>query len=72
MAVKIVDECVGCPQGCINCGRKHVEVSVCDWCEEYAAEFYDIDGEEVCKDCAIDYIKENAESFLENFDKIRD
>ena len=34
------DECVGCPQGCINCGRKRVPRYYCDRCGE---EIYDDD-----------------------------
>ena len=74
MAIKIVHEnnCVGCPQGCVHCGRdKQGRFAVeCDVCGEEVDKAYLIDGEMVCADCldsvvdvvtednAIDYFKE--------------
>lgn len=46
---KIENHCVGCPQGCINCGRKHVSVTVCDHCSSHAV--YNYEGEDYCKEC---------------------
>lgn len=66
-----VNECVGCPQGCINCGRKHVEVRVCDWCGVVDELFYNVDEEDVCEDCLKDYISKNPEDSLDNYDKIK-
>jgi len=66
--MKEIDECTGgCPQGCINCGRKHIQIKVCDWCEcedEYER-YYNIGNDEVCEECAIEYIKDNPSDFLE-------
>ncbi len=46
------NDCVGCPQGCINCGRKSVLHLYCDRCEEEVETLYTIDGnEELCEDC---------------------
>lgn len=40
------DCCVGCPMGCINCGRKHMKFIWCDRCGQ------DTDNEdEICDDC---------------------
>lgn len=51
--------CVGCPQGCISCGRKHVFVCYCDDCGkdiEYDEKLYlDAEGYELCQDC---YLKQ--------------
>lgn len=45
--------CVGCPQGCINCGRKHALVCTCDRCGEQIdpGKLYEYDGEDYCIDC---------------------
>ena len=56
MSIKYEDCCVGCPQGCINCGRKRVEVHKCDSCGNYAQ--YQIDDEDLCEDCAEDTLVE--------------
>ena len=47
------DNCVGCPQGCIQCGRKHqpVCVRICDNCGEEVEHLYKYDGEEWCMYC---------------------
>lgn len=47
------DNCVGCPRGCINCGRKHqaVCIRICDRCKEEVDTLYNYDGEELCLDC---------------------
>ena len=48
------NNCVGCPQGCINCGRKHQEVIKCDGfcCDEYAKYHTSIlDEGDYCEDC---------------------
>ena len=68
--IKEINECVGCPQGCINCGRKSLVIRVCDWCENPIDDYYyDIENEEVCKECAIEYIRDNASDYLDYFDK---
>lgn len=42
----VEDYCVGCPQGCIGCGRKHVTVYWCDVCGQMT------DNEsEICDEC---------------------
>lgn len=48
---KITDECVGCPDYCINCGRRHTVRHYCDVCGDEAEEFYGLDGKELCEKC---------------------
>ena len=52
------DECVGCPMGCIQCGRKHVPHCYCDVCGgEIPCDSprCDIDDSyHVCEDCEPD------------------
>lgn len=45
------NNCVGCPQGCVNCGRKRQEVIKCDGekCDNYAK--YQTDDGDYCEDC---------------------
>ena len=50
--IKFEDLCVGCPQGCIHCGRKRVPVYYCDKC-----------GEEICDDTV--YTDENYDHLCE-------
>lgn len=47
----IEDNCVGCPQGCVRCGRDHQEVVKCDSvnCKEYAT--YTTKYGDYCDDC---------------------
>lgn len=67
-----VDECVGCPpeMGCMGaaCPNRNVERHVCDKCGEAAV--YELNGEELCEDCAEDVINEawNALSSEEKAD----
>lgn len=48
--MKIENDCVGCPQGCIDCGRREVIRYYCDKCgaEEQLFEYA---GQELCRDC---------------------
>lgn len=66
--------CVGCPQGCINCGRKHdVLVIECDRCGEL---IYDIDDvveneygyDDLCKDCHKSLEKQEDDGFFNRCD----
>ena len=49
--IKYENECVGCPQGCIHCGRDKTQHLYCDRCGEDSEELYVFDGEELCEDC---------------------
>lgn len=52
---KTVNECVGCPQGCVDCGRKHISRSFCDMCgEEIAGDIYEHSiYDELCESCLL-------------------
>ena len=50
MAKRIENECVGCPQGCRDCGRKRVTRYYCDKCDA-EAELFKYGGKELCIDC---------------------
>lgn len=54
--VRVENDCVGCPQGCINCGRKHVEHFYCDKCGEEDTLYESYNGEQLCRECLIDAI----------------
>ena len=66
--IKIEDDCVGCPQGCIHCGRKHTPHFYCDKCgEEFEPEaLYDYDDEMLCTECLLsnfDTVAQNPEKW---------
>lgn len=66
--IRYENDCVGCPQGCINCGRKHTPHFYCDKCgEEFEPEaLYDYDGEMVCANCLLnkyDTVAQNPEKW---------
>lgn len=52
------NDCVGCPQGCINCGRKNdypvLEDLRCDKCDESADVLYKYEGEQLCLGCFVE------------------
>ena len=52
---KTVNNCVCCDLPCINCGRKHEEVFICDNCKEESIKLYLYENEEICEEC----LKEN-------------
>lgn len=49
--IKYENDCVGCPQGCIHCGRDKTQHLYCDKCDEDVEELYKVDGEELCEEC---------------------
>ena len=53
--IRYENDCVGCPQGCINCGRKHTPYFSCDICKDdfEPEELYDVDDEMICADCLL-------------------
>lgn len=53
--IKYEDRCVGCEMGCRGsfCSNLNVPVACCDWCEGEDEEFYELDGEYLCRDCYI-------------------
>lgn len=54
--VQYEDFCVDCPQGCINCGRKHTKVLYCDECKQESQELYEYEGQELCEECLLEII----------------
>ena len=51
-------QCVGCPQGCMNCGAKHTAVLICDDCGAEEQELYVGEDEgQYCKRCVLDHIE---------------
>lgn len=55
--MRIKDECVGCPDYCINCGARRTKRFYCDRCgEEYT--LYRFNGEELCENCLDKALKE--------------
>ena len=46
------NDCVGCPQGCINCGRKEDYLVIyCDGCGASNEDMYEFKGEDLCEQC---------------------
>ena len=48
MAIKYVDDCVQCANGCVDCGRKRIAVPYCDKCKDETSTIYEFDGEQLC------------------------
>lgn len=48
--MRIEDDCVGCPDYCINCGAKHAVHYRCDRCGDDDKLYY-FNDEELCKYC---------------------
>lgn len=65
MARSYENYCVGCPQGCINCGRdRDVLVIRCDKCDTNIWEdeiFWGDDGNEYCEECYDELYGEDEE-----------
>lgn len=61
MAKIIENNCVGCPQGCIHCGRKEEEVIICDICEDFAEFRYE--DTDYCEDCFEDVLNAQWNTF---------
>ncbi len=67
MMIKTENYCVGCPQGCIHCGRdRDVRVYACDDCETtlWDDEIYVINDKMLCRDCAIEYVNDNIDELV--------
>lgn len=61
----IENDCVGCPQGCINCGRnKNYEVIECDRCGNSEETMYEYETQELCEDCLFEVWLSNNEADL--------
>lgn len=52
MAREWENDCVGCPQGCIGCGRQEDYLVIyCDNCGESLETMYEFKGEDLCEAC---------------------
>ena len=46
------NNCVMCPQGCVECGRKKQKTLICDDCgDEVQDLYYGDDGQQYCDTC---------------------
>lgn len=55
--IEYENECVGCPQGCIYCGRNIPTPHLyCDECDAAVDTLYEYAGEQFCAKCFKDYI----------------
>lgn len=65
--IQFEDECVGCPQGCISCGRKHVPHFYCDNCGEEIDldDLYKDDDEMLCRDCILSRFQAKPDYFYD-------
>lgn len=66
----VENNCVGCPQGCISCGRKHqtvLEALICDSCGKERYSLYDVNGSQLCEDCILSEFKEIDEDNFSDF-----
>lgn len=49
------NDCVGCPQGCIHCGRDGYIVIVCDKCgQNDEQKIYRVQGKDMCLSCLLE------------------
>ena len=52
------NDCVDCPQGCMDCGRKSHPVLICDECGSEESElYYAPDGKQYCNLCVLHYLE---------------
>ena len=51
------NNCVKCPQGCMNCGRDHQPMGKCDDCGDELDElYYGADGGQYCRHCILGHL----------------
>lgn len=65
------DECVGCPDGCRQCGRKHKLVQVCDGCQEERPR-YVVGNDAYCQDCLEELMYQEGYDDIEVFLDLND
>lgn len=51
--VKYENLCVGCPQGCRDCGNKHAAVFICDDCGDESYPLHEFEGDQLCEYCVL-------------------
>lgn len=62
--IKYEDDCVLCPQGCINCGRRHTPHLYCDECgDEISIDVYKVDDKMLCRECVLGMFKADWDDF---------
>lgn len=52
----MINECVGCADGCHGCGKDKTKAIVCDECGAVCTDlvFHDATGDDLCIQCAVD------------------
>lgn len=63
MSIKKRNDCVGCPQGCIHCGRGNYYTVECDKCGEEGNDkeiYFEYGGSHFCKDCFPKFLEEEG------------
>ena len=54
--VRFENDCVGCPQGCVDCGKRRAAHFYCDVCEteQDKGDLFWVDGEMLCRYCLLE------------------
>lgn len=65
--VRFENQCLGCEDRgmhCLGaaCPNRRVEVHFCDRCGDEIGEIYEVDGEELCENCASDIFDDPEET----------
>lgn len=73
------NDCVGCAQGCIRCGRQHSYLSlddlICDECGDSFEKVYDYNGNQFCLECLANVVgadevnEKNYTDYIPDFDE---
>lgn len=66
--VRLENDCVGCPQGCIHCskGDSYYYAMYCDECGRSVEDLFLYGDKQICNDCLVDhYEKVDISSFLD-------
>ena len=58
MGVRYENQCVDCPPESVRCNKPYcpnwnVPIWYCDKCKEENVDLYEVDGLEVCEECAL-------------------
>lgn len=59
--IKYENECCDCGLPCLGdrCPNRNVRRLYCDKCGNDCRELYEVDGEQLCDDCLLEYAKRN-------------
>lgn len=64
--IRYENECVDCGFPCYDCRyRRQVKHLYCDTCGQEVDTLYWVDGDQVCKDCALDILFDQLEEVTE-------